>query len=436
MPALITLATLLVALFILLGSGLYVAFGLAGVGILGLELLADAGGIIGATMYNALSSYPLSAIPLFMIMGQIVLHGGLSDRLYHGVSQWTRIIPGGLTHSNILSCSLFAAVSGSSLATAATIGTVAYPAQTGRGYNASLVTGSLAAGGTLGILIPPSINMIVYGAFVGVSVGKLFIGGVIPGFGLAALFMTYILFAAVINPSLGPAPDKIRWRYFLEAVTAFKDIWPMLLIILTIIGGIYGGLMTPTEAAGISALIALVITAAYRRLNLNMLKKSAVAALRTSAMVLVLVMAAQVLGAAVSMLRIPAQLCEMVVEAELSRYVVWFAVVFIVIILGCFMDGLSIMLFTLPVLFPLLVTTLGFHPLVVGIFMVLQAECALITPPVGLNLYIIHGIAKGTDMMTVIKGAIPFFVLMLVMIVLITYLPEMVLFLPGMMIGR
>jgi len=435
MPALITLATLLVALFILLGSGLYVAFGLAGVGILGLELLADAGGIVGATMYNALSSYPLSAIPLFMIMGQIVLHGGLSDRLYQGVSQWTRVIPGGLTHSNILSCSLFAAVSGSSLATAATIGTVAYPAQTGRGYNASLVTGSLAAGGTLGILIPPSINMIVYGAFVGVSVGKLFIGGVIPGFGLAALFMTYILFAAMINPSLGPAPDKISRRYFLEAVTAFKDIWPMLLIILTIIGGIYGGLMTPTEAAGISALIALVITAAYRRLNLNMLKKSAIAALRTSAMVLVLVMAAQVLGAAVSMLRIPTILTAIVAEAGLSRYVVWFAVVIIIIILGCLMDGLSIMLFTLPVLWPLMVTTLGFHPLIFGIFMVLQAECSLITPPVGLNLYIIHGISGGKDIRVVIKGVIPFFVLLLVMIVLVTYFPILVTFLPGLMIG-
>ena len=436
MPLGITVAMLFIALFILLGSGLYVAFALAGVGILGLELLAHAGGIIGATMYNALSSYPLSAIPLFMFMGQIVLNGGLSDRLYQGVSQWTRIISGGLTHSNILSCSIFAAVSGSSLATAATIGTVAYPEQTKRGYNPSLVTGSLAAGGTLGILIPPSINMIVFGAFVGVSIGKLFIGGVIPGIGLAALFMAYIFFASVMNPSLGPSPERFRWRYFLEALIAFKDIWPMLLIILTIIGGIYGGIMTPTEAAGISALIALVLTAAYRRLNLNILKKSAVSALRTTAMVLILVMAAQVLGAAVSMLKIPAQLCDMVTEAGLSRYVVWFSVVLIVIILGCFMDGLSIMLFTLPVLFPLLVTTLGFHPLVVGIFMVLQAECALITPPVGLNLYIIHGIAKGTDIGVIIRGIVPFFILMLVMIVLITYFPQLVLFLPDRMIGR
>ena len=435
MPLGITVAMLFIALFILLGSGLYVAFGLAGVGILGLELLADAGGIIGATMYNALSSYPLSAIPLFMFMGQIVLYGGLSDRLYQGVSRWTRIIPGGLTHSNILSCSIFAAVSGSSLATAATIGTVAYPEQTKRGYNPSLVTGSLAAGGTLGILIPPSINMIVFGAFVGVSIGKLFIGGIIPGIGLASLFMVYIFFASVMNPSLGPSPERFSRRYFLEALIAFKDIWPMLLIILTIMGGIYGGIMTPTEAAGISALIALVLTAAYRKLNLNIVKKSAVSALRTTAMVLILVMAAQVLGAAVSMLKIPAQLCDMVTEAGLGRYVVWFSVVLIVIILGCFMDGLSIMLFTLPVLFPLLVTTLGFHPLVVGIFMVLQAECALITPPVGLNLYIIHGIAKGTDIGVIIKGIVPFFILMVVMIVLITYFPQLVLFLPDRMIG-
>ena len=436
MPLGITIGTLFGALFILLGSGIYVGIALSGAGVFGLEWLAHQGGLVGAQLFNSVNNFPLAAVPFFMFMGELILRSGLSDRLYQGVSQWTRVLPGGLTHSNIVSCSLFAAVSCSSVATAATIGTVAYPEQSKRGYNESLVTGSLAAGGTLGILIPPSINMIIFGAIAGVSVGKLFMAGVLPGISLALMFMAYIFAAAVINPSLGPKPDKFRPRYFLEGIIALKDVMPTAAIMILIMGSIYGGVMTPTEAAAAAALLALILGALFGKMNLAIVKESALNALRTSGMVLFLVMAAQVLGIAVSMLRIPTMLTAIVAEAGLSRYVVWFAVVIIIIILGCLMDGLSIMLFTLPVLFPLLVTTLGFHPLVVGIFMVLQAECALITPPVGLNLYIIHGIAKGTDMMTVIKGIIPFFILMVVMIVLITYFPEMVLFLPGMMIGR
>lgn len=436
MPLGVIIGLFFATIFILLGSGLYVAFGLAGTSILGIEFLAHMGQTVGPVLYNTLCDYIMAAIPLFMFMGEIVLRCGLSARLYRGVSQWTRVIPGGLTHSNILSCSIFAAISGSSLATAATIGTVAYPEQSKRGYDPALVTGSLAAGGTLGILIPPSINMIVYGAFVGASVGRLFAGGIIPGIILALLFMSAILFMSVRNPSLGPPREKVSGRYFWEAVIALKDIWPMVLLIVVILGGIYGGIFTPTEAAAISAVLAMILAAAFGKLNFTAVKESAMSALRTTAMVMLLVVGAHLLGNAISMLRIPAQLCAIVAEAGLSRYVVWFAVILIFIILGCFMDGLSIMLFTLPVVYPLLVTTLGFNPILLGILMVLQAECALITPPVGINLYIIHGIAGGTDMATIIRGAVPFFLLMLVIIILITYFPQLVLFLPAHMIGE
>ena len=435
MPLGITMGTLFGALFILLGSGIYVGIALAGAGVFGLEWLAHQGGIVGAQLFNSINNFPLAAVPFFMFMGELILRSGLSDRLYYGISQWTRIIPGGLTHSNIISCSLFAAVSGSSVATAATIGTVAYPEQARRGYNSSLVTGSLAAGGTLGILIPPSINMIIFGSIVGVSVGKLFMAGVIPGVSLALMFMAYIFVASVIKPSLCPKPDKFRPRYFLEGIIAFKDVMPTALIMILIMGSIYGGIMTPTEAAAAAAMLALILGAIFGKMSRAIIWQSALGALRTSGMVLFLVMAAQVLGVAVSMMRVPALLTALVAEAGLSRYMVWFAVVIIIIILGCLMDGLSIMLFTLPVLWPLMVTTLKFHPLMFGIFMVLQAECALVTPPVGLNLYIIHGISGLPNIGTVIRGAIPFFILLLVMIVLVTYFPILVTFLPGLMIG-
>lgn len=435
MPIGFSIAILFGLIFLLLGIGLYVGLGLAGVGIFGIEFLAHMGQIVGAVIYNTLCDYLLAAIPLFMFMGQIVLRCGLSTRLYDGVSKWTRVIPGGLTHSNILSCAIFAAVSGSSLATAATIGTVAYPEQTKRGYAPSLVTGSLAAGGTLGILIPPSINMIVYGAFVGASIGRLFIGGIIPGTILALLFMSAIFLMSVRNPSLGPPRERVKRRYFLEALIALKDIWPMVLLIVLIMGGIYGGFVTPTEAAGISALVALILAAAFRRLNLTVVKEAALSALQTTAMVMLLILGAQLLGNAVSMLRIPAQLCEAVAGWGIGPLWVWFAAIILYLILGCFMDGLSIMLFTLPVTYPLLVTTLGFNPILFGILLVMMSECCLITPPVGLNLYIIHGIAKGTDMATIIRGVFPFFLVLLVVVALITFFPQLVLYLPSLMTG-
>jgi len=427
---------LFVLLFGLLASGLYVGLSLSSVGVFGLEVLGKMGKAVGATLYNSLDTYVLAAIPFFIFMGNIVLRTGLSQRLYQGVSQWTRIIPGGLTHSNIVSSAIFAAVSGSSVATAATIGTVAYPEQTKRGYDPALVTGSLAAGGTLGILIPPSVNMIVYGAFVGASVGRLFAGGIMPGLILALTFMGFISFRSLTNKSLAPPAEKLRWRYFPEAIIALKDIWPMLLIIVTIMGGIYGGVFTPTEAAAISTFLALILGVVAGKLNYTIVKDSALSALRTTSMILLIIVGAHLLGNALSMLRIPATLARMVESAGLEPLAVWGLIIVLYLILGCVMDTLAMILVTLPITFPLMCTFSGFDPIWFGVQLVILCEVGLLTPPVGMNLFVIQGIATGTKVETIIKGSAPFFLLLLVGIVIFTFVPDLILFLPTHMLGE
>jgi tripartite ATP-independent transporter DctM subunit len=424
-------------LFILLGSGLYIGLGLAAVGIFGFELLSNLGQTTGAVLFNSLYSFPLSAIPMFLFMGQIVLRSGLSSRLYRGVAQWTRIIPGGLLHSNIASCSIFAAVSGSSPATAATIGTVAIPEQEKRGYNITMMTGSLAAGGTLGILIPPSINMIVYGAFVGASVGRLFAGGVIPGIILAIMFMIWIALATVRNKSLAPPPERIKApRYFSDAIRAFKDVWPMITIIVLIMGSIYGGIMTPTEAAAASAFLALILAGVFRKLNYTVVRDSALNTLKVSAMVFLLFIGANLLGNGLSMLRIPTRIFEMISHLGLSNMQVWLGVVILYIIMGCLMDTLAMMLITLPVTYPLMVSLCGFDPIWFGVQLVILCEIGMVTPPVGINLFVIHGIAPQAKMRQIIVGILPFFVCMLLGLALYTFVPDLILFLPNSMLGR
>lgn len=433
MPISWTVGIFVGLLLILLGSGLYIAVGLAAVGILGFEFLLHTPAIIGNIIYGAVWSYVLAAIPFFVFMGEIVLQSGVSQSLYSGVSKWTRILPGGLLHCNIVSCSMFAAISGSSVATAATLGSVAYPEERRRGYSSGLITGSLAAGGTLGILIPPSITLIVYGAFVGASVGQLFIGGVIPGIILALTFMIYIGIKSVINPDLVEPRQRISPRYFLDAIVAFKEVWPILLIMLTIFLGIYGGIFTPTEAAAVSAAEALVLCSVFRKFNFTLLKKASLNALRTTSMVLFIIVGARIAGGALALLKVPARLCEVVVGMSIDPLLVWLVVVVVYLILGCLMEGLSMMVLTLPVTYPLLITTLGFDPIWFGVLLVVLVECGLITPPVGINVYVIHGISGGTDIMEVFKGIIPFFICMLLVLALLTFIPELVLILPGLM---
>ncbi|MBI2868410.1 MAG: TRAP transporter large permease subunit [Chloroflexi bacterium] len=421
------------ALLLLIGAGMWISIALIGAGLFALAFLA--GGkqdLIDSLLFNGLNSFVLVAIPMFIFMGELILKSGLSEGLYRGVSKWTAVIPGSLLHSNIVACSIFAAVSGSSAATAATVGTVAYRDQRARGYHYGLLGGSVAAGGTLGILIPPSIPMIVYGDFVGASVAKLFAGGVIPGVMLTLLFIIAIAVIALIRPRYAPERrEQFSLAYLRNVVTSFKDIWPLLVIILVIFGGIYGGFMTPSEAAAVSCFAALLLALFLRKLDINVFKEAAFAALRTTAMVLLIVVAAKILGAGIALTRMPAELVSFVSALGLSKMWVWAVIVLLYLILGCFMEGLSMMLLTLPVTYELLVRGLGFDPIWFGVVLVVLIECALITPPVGVNLFIIHGISRDESFSHLTLGAFPFFIIMIGMVGLLTAFPFLVTWLPG-----
>jgi len=435
MPLSLLIVMFVGLLLLFLASGIYIGAGLGAVGIIGFEFLAKVPTMISTIIFTTIDSITLTAVPLFLFMGWIVYYSGVSGRLYSGVSKWTSVIPGGLLHSNIVSCSIFAAVSGSSVATAGTLGAVAYPEQKARGYSRGMVTGSLAAGGTLGILIPPSVTMLISGAFVGASVGKLFMGGVFPGIILASFFMSWIFFRTLTKPSLAPERYPITRRYFWEALIAFKEVWPILLIIGTIMGGIYGGIMTPTEAAGAACFEALVIAALFRKLNFTVLKKSALGALETTAMILFIMIGAKVMGQALSMLKIPAQIAETLGAMDISPLLIWLGIIVMYLAMGCFMDGISMMLLTLPVTYPLLVETLGFSEIWFGVLLTILVECGLITPPVGINVYVIHGITGGENISEVFRGIIPFLICMLFVVALLTFVPEIVTWLPSMMLG-
>jgi len=288
----------------------------------------------------------------------------------------------------------------------------------------------------LGILIPPSITMIIYGAFVGASVGQLFAGGVIPGIILALLFMGYILIKSVRTPAVAEPYESVTWHYLWDAITAFKEIWPVMVIMVTILGGIYGGIFTPTEAAAISCFEALILAAVFRKLNFTLLKKASLSALRTTSMVMFIMIGAKIFGQALSMLKIPAQLCDMLTSMEISALVAWLGVCIVYLILGCLMDGISLILLTLPVTYPLLIVHFGFDPIWFGVLLVLLLECGLITPPVGINVYVIHGISGGTNIGEIFKGIVPFFICMVILLVLLTFVPELVLWLPSIIFAR
>jgi tripartite ATP-independent transporter DctM subunit len=427
----LTVVAIFGAIIFLLSMGIWVGLAIGAVGIslvIGVVKMPE---IIGPIIYNSLSSYVLSAIPMFVFMGEIIQQTGFSGRLYEGVSKWTRVLPGGLVHTNIFSCAFFAAINGSSVATAAAIGTVAYPEQEKRGYNKRLVLGSLAAGGTLGPMIPPSMAMILYGAFVNEPVGKLFIGTAIPGVLMAIMFMIYIYIRFRLDPSLGPKSERITLSYFGNAVRAWVDVWPIALLALIIFVSIYGGFMTPTEAAAISAFVALCIALAFRRLTFNALKGAALKAIDITALCFLIIISAKILATALAMLMIPKQLAAMAGVSGLHPMLIWTLIIVMYLILGCFMDGLSMLFLTLAVVYPLMMS-LGFDGIWLGVTVMKVIECGQLTPPVGMNLYVIQGISK-QPFEEVVKGSFPFFLLLLGLIVLCTAFPQLALWLPGTM---
>lgn len=421
-----------VGLLVLLFAGLHVGTVLFLVGWIGDALQAQVlPSMLGNLAWTTMNEFLLVAVPLFILLGEILLRSGVADRMYSALAEWLRWLPGGLLHTNIVACGLFAATSGSSVATAATIGTVGMPALEERGYNERLVLGSLAAGGTLGILIPPSINMIIYGALTGESVGRLFIAGIIPGIVLMATMVLIIAITSIWLPE--PADRREAPRPLAQRLRNTIDLVPILFIFLLIMGSIYFGLATPTEAAALGVVGALLIAASRGRLTVAMLHEAFLGTLRTTAMVLLVIVAAFSLNFVIGFLGIPQSVASLIEGLGLSaNQTIWLILVFY-LILGCFLEVVSMMVTTVGIVVPLIVS-LGFDPIWFGVFFTILAELAMITPPVGLNLYVVQGIrTSGGSIHDVFIGTLPFALAMLLVLTLLIYVPEIALWLPRQM---
>ncbi|WP_439858937.1 TRAP transporter large permease [Pseudomonas sp. MBLB4136] len=425
--------TLLVALFALLGGGVWVALSLIGVGIIGMELFggAPAGSILASTSWAASASWTLTALPLFIWMGEILYRTRLSEDMFNGLSPWMRGLPGRLLHVNVFGCGIFAAVSGSSAATAATIGRISLPELKSRGYPDSIAMGSLAGAGTLGLLIPPSIMMIVYGVAAQVSISRLFIAGILPGLLLLAIFSGFLMLWALFNRDKLPA--KAEALPFMEKLRGSKLLIPVVLLIGAVIGSIYAGFATATEAAAVGVVGALLIALCSGSLNRDTFMASLMGAVCTSCMIFFILLGAAYLTSAMSFTGLPSALADWIIAKQLSPYLLLLALTVLFIVLGCFLDGISIILLTTAVVLPA-VQAAGIDLLWFGIFLILVVEMAQITPPVGFNLFVIQNLT-GHDMWKVAKASFPFFLLLVLAAVLITAYPQIVLLLPQAMRG-
>ena len=381
---------------------------------------------LGEIVWQNGVEYVLVAIPLFIMLGEVLLRAGIAERMYNAMVQWLSWLPGGTMHSNIGSCAVFAASSGSSVATAATVGTVAYPEIERRGYNEPLFLGTLAAGGTLGILIPPSINLIIYGLLTDTSVPQLYLAGFIPGVILAGLFMMTVIVAVTYRPSWGGSKVDTSWP---DRWRSLPHLLPQLGIFVIVVGSIYAGVATPTEAASVGVVGSLILAAAFRSLNLGMLREVFEGTLKTTAMIMLIIFAALFLNFVLGMIGMTAQLVGLIENLGMTPMQTLWVFIAFYLVLGCFMETLSMLITTTPLIAPILIA-LGFDPVWLGILVTLLLEAALITPPVGVNLYVVHGIRKGGSMNDVIIGAAPFVFTLFVMIVILIYFPDIALFLP------
>jgi C4-dicarboxylate transporter DctM subunit len=418
---------LLILLFSKIEIG--VAMGLVGFG--GFAYLVGFGpalGVLKTVPYSTFSQYDLSVIPLFILMGTFAFNSGLSEDLYKTVYKWLGHMRGGLSMATVAACAFFAAISGSSLATAATLGSVALPEMKKYKYDDALATGSIAAGGTIGILIPPSVILIIYGIITEQSIGKLFLAGFIPGILEAVFYMITISILTRINPSLGPRGPKTS---FLEKIVAIKGTWEVLILFLVVIGGIYLGLFTPTEAAGIGSFGAFCFAFLRKRLNWNNFKESLVDTIKTTGMIFIIITGAMFLGYFLSVARLPSELANFVSGIPLNRYAILALILLVFLLLGCVMDSMAIVLLTVPIFYPVILK-LGFDPIWFGVLVVRLTEIGLITPPVGLNVYIIKGISN-VPMGTIFRGIVPFLIADICEVALLIAIPQLSLLLPSLM---
>jgi len=423
----------IVAMFVLLAAGVWVALALAGVGFIAMTLFTTrpVGLIMATNVWGASTSWTLTALPLFIWMGEILFRTRISSDMFRGLAPWLGWLPGRLMHVNIVGCSIFAAVSGSSAATAATIGRMTIPELRRRGYDPMMVVGSLAGAGTLGLLIPPSIIMIVYGVAADVSIARLFIAGVLPGIVLTGLFMAYVVVWSLLNPDKVP-PNDIRMS-FARKLRESGALIPVILLIVGVLGSIYAGFATPTEAAAVGVLGALILAGATGTLSWRTFRDSVLGAARTTCMISFILAGAAFLTAAMGYTGIPRALAEWIAAQELSTVALLAALTAFFMLLGCFLDGISMVVLTCSVILPM-VQRAGIDLLWFGIYIVVVVEMAQITPPVGFNLFVLQPLT-GHDLLTIGKAALPFFLLMLLMVALLWMVPGLVSWLPSQMIG-
>src|SRR6056297_3953661 len=422
---------LVLLLFAFLGSGLWVAFSLLGVGIAAMALYSGAplGLVMATTLWGHGNSWALAALPLFIWMGEILFRSRLSDDMFAGLSPWLTRLPGQLLHVNIFACGIFAAVSGSSAATAATIGKLSIPELSQRGYPEKMVIGTLAGSATLGLLIPPSIILIVYGVATEQSIARLFMAGILPGVMLVAMFSGYVALRAWMNPKLIPAADT--GMSLRDKLWEVRRLLPVAVLIGGVIAAIYTGIASPTDAAALGVLLAIVLAVVTGGFSMKDFLDALLSATRTSCMIAFILLGAAFLALAMGFTGLPRNLASWISEMGLSPYVLLAVLTVFFILLGLFLDGISVVVLTTSIIMPM-VTAVGIDPIWFGIYLVLVVEMSQITPPVGFNLFVIQGLT-GIDIMRIAKAAFPFFLLLLLAVVVITVFPEIVTYLPEAM---
>ncbi len=423
--------TMFVVLFAFLAGGLWIGWTLAVTGTVLLAIFRDIplDKLLAQYTWNILTTQELLALPLFIIMGEILFRTRLSQTLFRGLSPWAAMLPGRLLHVNVIGCTIFAAISGSSAATTQVVGRISLTELLKRGYSKDVAVGSLAGAGTLGFLIPPSNIMIIYGVLGDVSIAKLFTAGFIPGALLAACFMGWIMIHTTLKPELVPeAERKVRIASAAEFLTSIRELGPAVFLILCVLGSMYGGFATPSEAAAVGVLGALLVAGAQRELSLSALKAIAIGSVQTCAMIALIVLGASILGSAAAFLGIPAAVAEFVSSLGLSSFMLIVALIVFYLILGCFLDGFSMIVMTLPIVMPI-VKAAGFDPIWFGVFLVLVVEMAQITPPVGFNLFVIQGLTED-GLGYIARVTLPFLSIMVLFTMLLALFPDIALWLP------
>ena len=432
MPELFLTIFFISILLLFLGSGVWVAISMIGVSSIGMFIFTSrpVGDAMATTIWGTSSSWTLTALPLFVWMGEILFRTKLSENLFKGLAPWLSRLPGGLIHVNVVGCAIFAAISGSSAATVATVGKMSIPELRKRNYPEKILLGSLAGSGTLGLLIPPSIILIIYGVTVQESIAKLFIAGIIPGIMIAIIFMLYVIIWSIINKKEMPTSNESF--SFIEKIKGSKQLLPVILLITAVIGSIYAGIATATEAASLGVVGALILSFFQKSLNKETFKLSLLGATKTSCMITFILAGSSFLSLAMGFTGLPRNLAIWIQEMNLSPYLLIFVLTIFYIILGMFLDGISAVVLTMAIIEPM-IRQAGFDMIWFGIFLVVVVEMAQITPPVGFNLFVLQGMAN-KDMGFIAKSAFPLFLLMILAVIIIIIFPEIALWLPEQMI--